>query len=383
MALTPKKTETLNGVKVNHFYVNEDNPYNVAMPTVKFSEIIGVTIHNTNSITVASGTTEAEQYTRATRNGHMGTVVVHFYIDEYCAWQNLPLTLSSWHAGDGSGNGNRKTISIEIIGPSQKAEDNGAKIAGYLLAKYNLPIERLYRHKDWNGKNCPEYILPHWDSFKEKVKTEMAKCKGTNAAGTTAIVYKVRDSKGNILGSYANIDNAKANCSEGCQVIDNSGKVVYTTATATTTATTPVNNGEKINVKYRVYAAGGWLPEVINCEDISENGYAGIERYPIKRLAAQSDKGTLSYRVHLRNGGWLNWISQYDINNSKTGYAGLSQVDLDAIQIKLDDLPGYTVRYRVSNTGTSSYYPWVIGLEDYAGVFGKSIDKVQIEIIKV
>lgn len=122
MALTPKKTETLNGLKVNHFYVNEDNPNGVAMPTAKMTNVIGVTIHNTNTITVSSNTTMAEQYTRATRNGHMGTVVVHFYVDEYCAWQNLPLTLSSWHAGDGSGDGNRKTISIEIIGSSNEAE---------------------------------------------------------------------------------------------------------------------------------------------------------------------------------------------------------------------------------------------------------------------
>ena len=70
----------------------------------------------------------AEQYTRATVNGNMKDVRVHFYVDDVCAWQNLPLSLSGWHAADGSGNGNRKTISIEVIGNSSKAEDNAAKL---------------------------------------------------------------------------------------------------------------------------------------------------------------------------------------------------------------------------------------------------------------
>ena len=65
------------------------------------------------------------------------------------------------------------------------------------------------------------------------------------------------------------------------------------------------------------------------------------------------------------------------------GYAGIWEMDIDAIQAKLENAPGYEVRYRVSNLNTNSYYPWVLGLEDYAGVFGKAIDKVQMEIVKI
>lgn len=118
-------------------------------------KIIGVTIHNTDWISVASGTTPAEQYTRATVNGNMNDVRVHYYCDNVCAWQNLPLTLSGWHAADGSGNGNRRTIAIECIMSSayndrdKKSEDNCAKLAAALLKKYNLSIDHLYTHTHW------------------------------------------------------------------------------------------------------------------------------------------------------------------------------------------------------------------------------------------
>ena len=129
--LKPDKTTNLGGVTVNEFLLTKHNPRNIAMPSVSMEgKIIGVTIHNTSWISVAKGTTPAEQYTRATYNGNMNDVRVHYSVDHTCAWQNLPLELSGWHAADGSGNGNRKTIAIECIMSSaynandQKSEDN-------------------------------------------------------------------------------------------------------------------------------------------------------------------------------------------------------------------------------------------------------------------
>ena len=48
--------------------------------------------------------------------------------------------------------------------------------------------------------------------------------------------------------------------------------------------------------------------------------------------------------------------------------------------MELVNCPGYKIQYRVSPTGKNTYYSWVTGLEDYAGVIGKPIDKVQIKI---
>ena len=104
--LRPDTTTTLNEVKINEYLLTKHNPNRIDMPSVSMeSKVIGVTVHNTDWISVASGTTPAEQYTRATVNGNMNDVRVHYYVDNTCAWQNLPHSLSGWHAADGSGNG--------------------------------------------------------------------------------------------------------------------------------------------------------------------------------------------------------------------------------------------------------------------------------------
>ena len=165
--LRPDTTTTLNGVKINEYLLTKHNPNHINMPSVSMeSKVIGVTVHNTDWISVASGTTPAEQYTRATVNGNMKDVRVHYYVDDVCAWQNLPLSLSGWHAADGSGNGNRRTVSIECIMSSaynstdKKSEDNCARLAAALLKKYGLDI---------NGKQ----VYPAPKSYVRGTKIEL------------------------------------------------------------------------------------------------------------------------------------------------------------------------------------------------------------------
>lgn len=232
--LKPDKTTTLGGVTVNEYLLTKHNPNKIDMPSVSMEgRIIGVTIHNTPWITTAAGTTPAEQYTRATVNGNMKDVRVHYYVDNTCAWQNLPLTLSGWHAADGDGNGNRRTIAIECIMSSayndkdKKSEDNCARLAAALLKKYKLGINALYTHNHWySGKYCPAYILPHWDKFKAKVKSYM------NTSSSAKQLYRVRKSWSNAksqIGAYSSLENAKKACKAGYSVFNNSGKAVYPT----------------------------------------------------------------------------------------------------------------------------------------------------------
>lgn len=231
--LKPDKTTTLGGVTVNEYLLTKHNPNKIDMPSVSMEgRIIGVTIHNTPWITTAAGTTPAEQYTRATVNGNMRDTRVHYYVDNVCAWQNLPLSLSGWHAADGDGNGNRRTIAIECIMSSayndkdKKSEDNCARLAAALLKKYKLGINALYTHNHWySRKYCPAYILPHWDKFKAKVQSYM------NSGSSAKQLYRVRkswsDAKSQI-GAYSSLENAKKACKAGYSVFDNSGKAVYT-----------------------------------------------------------------------------------------------------------------------------------------------------------
>ena len=222
--LKPDTATKMNDVTVHEYLLTKHNPNKIAMPTASMDgKVIGITIHNTDWINTSPDTTPAEQYTRATVNGNMKDVRVHYYVDDKCAWHNLPLTLCGWHAADGSGNGNRRTIAIECIMSSayndkdKKSEDNCARLAAALLKTYNLDINHLYTHTHWlnvrDGKSgtvdqlntmyhsykmCPAYILPHWAAFKAKVAKYMgstaqdASAPSSSAPNTASEPYRVR-----------------------------------------------------------------------------------------------------------------------------------------------------------------------------------------------
>ena len=90
-------------------------------------------------------------------------------------------------------------------------------------------------------------------------------------------------------------------------------------------------NTSKGNVFYKVHYKGGkWLPEVKN-----RNDYAGSYNKPIDGFMIKSDTKQLTYRVHLRKTNkWLPWVTGYNQNDSKNGYAGILGQEIDAIQIK-------------------------------------------------
>lgn len=165
-----------------------------------------VTVHNTEDIAEARGTNDAEQYTRATwPNANMADVRVHYYIDETDCWQNLREDEVGWHAGDGNyGPGNDTSLAIEIImdgsgsAADRAAEDRGALLAAILLDRHGLGIDRLKAHKDWSGKFCPIYILPHWAQFVAKVEAHLAVIRGREEGSTYMLELPLlaRDDRG-------------------------------------------------------------------------------------------------------------------------------------------------------------------------------------------
>ncbi len=191
--LEPDKVYDINGVTVKDYFLTEHNPYGIELPKKRKKPLLGITIHNTEAIAAAEGTTMSEQYSRATVYGNMGTTRVHYYVDDTEAWHDLPDNWCGWHAADGAGDGNTATIAIEVIGKSARAEENAVKLAAGLLKTYGLSADCLYTHSHWLNvragckgsreylntlhniyKNCPAYILPHWDEFEKRVAEELA-----------------------------------------------------------------------------------------------------------------------------------------------------------------------------------------------------------------
>ena len=297
--LNPDNTFTINGVLVKEYLLTEHNPNNIDMPIVSLpSSPIGVTIHNTDWITTLECTNPSEQYTRATVNGNMKDVRVHYYVDNVCAWQNLPLTLSGWHAADGSGDGNRKTIAIECImsggysGKDQKSEDNAARLAAYILYKYNLTINNLYTHTHWlnvrdgivgdvdylnTSKNpykwCPLYILPHWSKFKNKVQKYLTALNSGDVSSTNEKkeLYRVRKTwqdASSQIGAYSNFENAKKACRAGYSVFGSQGNILYSVPATSHASTTHTTTTSTTSTKPKADIAG--LQRVLN------NGGAGL-----------------------------------------------------------------------------------------------------------
>ena len=88
------------------------------------------------------------------------------------------------------------------------------------------------------------------------------------------------------------------------------------------------------NIYYKVHYKGGkWLPEVKNRED-----YAGLYNKPADGLMMRTDtEKTIKYAVHLRSSNrWLPFVSGYDENDFKNGYAGILGQEIDAVKIYLE-----------------------------------------------
>ena len=129
-------------------------------------------------------------------------VSFHIAVDETQAIQGLPFDRNSWSCGDGgTGNGNRKSISVEICRPTHadkslytQAEENAVYVVARLLYANQLSIEKLKKHQDWSGKTCPNVLLTegHWNTFKDRVNTVLkaihnGECSSQLSSGTTAV----------------------------------------------------------------------------------------------------------------------------------------------------------------------------------------------------
>lgn len=188
--LTPTNTFTTpNGIEVKEKMIPGAKRPNRLLNTPE-NKPLYITIHNTDDINEAPGTNDAEQYARATFNGRMNGVYVHYYIDETDCWHILPNNEVGYHADDlyRADGGNRTSLAIEIIEETGKmakdisAEDRGARLAAWLLHYYGLGIDRLTTHQHWNGKYCPYFILPHWNEFRAKVEQYMKELEKPAAA---------------------------------------------------------------------------------------------------------------------------------------------------------------------------------------------------------
>ena len=144
-------------------------------------------------------------------------------------------------------------------------------------------------------------------------------------------------------------------------------------------ATKPNVSNSKVNVFYRVKTqAHGWLGEVKNLED-----YAGYKNSAITGLAIKVDKGSIKYRVHIKGGQWLPYVTGYDVNNSMNGWAG-NNLAIDLIEVYYNTpgniRPYKKAKYKVNNYDWQYDTEKTKGQDGYAGAKNVTATKFQIVI---
>ena len=286
-----------------------------------------VTIHNTSNDAAA-----ANEISYMISNSN--STSYHIAVDDKQAIQGIPFTRNAWHAGDGaSGNGNRKSIGIEICysksGGSKytAAEENAVYVAARVLHKFNLPIDRLKKHQDWSGKKCPHRILDEgrWASFKERVNTVLKAIKagttsGSLSAGTTAINKPASSSSSSSsssttfkVGDYNNYVTTTDNLN------------VRSSRSASASILTTIPKGTKIKIGYIMYE-GNKTTGTTLWGGTTYNGQTGFvsmnyvkpytEPVVTTGTASKFEVGSLNKKVRIINCTTLNTHSSRDLTSA-------------------------------------------------------------------
>lgn len=187
-------------MKINQKLVSESK-YNIKCPYEMKPEFI--VVHNT-----ANDASAANEISYMVRNNN--EVSFHFAVDNEEIWQGVPLNRNTWNAGDGAeGIGNRKGISIEICYSKSggerfmNSEILASKFIAELLHERNWGIDKVTKHQDYNGKNCPHRTMSlGWDRFLKMIQEQLDELKNTG------ILYRVQ------VGAFINKANAEVLANE-------------------------------------------------------------------------------------------------------------------------------------------------------------------------
>lgn len=204
---------------------------------------------------------------------------------------------------------NSNSIGIEMCctnsDVSQTTVDNTIELVKYLMVKYNIPASNVIRHYDVTNKMCPAPMVNNptrWEAFKIALN-------GSSSPVPTP--------KGKSYKTYDNVKNkwlpaVKIGTSDYAGNFGNS------------------ISGLKIEgYTYKSYdmIKKRWLPAVTGVSD-----YAGNLKNDMGAIAIKSND--LKYRVRLKKSKrWLSWVTGYNTNDFKNGFAGNLNEPIDAIQI--------------------------------------------------
>lgn len=291
------------------------------------------------------------------------TYAVHHVmeLDGSTVYNTVPENRLCWHVG----NGNYATIGIELahaVNASDFARQWGeaVKWTGDELRAHGWDTSRLLSHYEaarrWGGSDHTDpngYFRSYgktWLEFKQAVSAYLG----------SGYVAPIAPTDGN-GGTYRPPASA-------------------------TRAAFPKSTGKSVNIHYALHSRyGAWNEAVTDFNDSDSEGFAGVPYGTHDMLIAWTDTGTVRYRVHTKEGGWLGWVQAADYSDSVNGMAGIWGQSIDGVQMYYIT-PGGDYRqvyYRSQDVAHAGYWDEVCddgstyGGDDYAGMYGCALDRLQ------
>ncbi len=214
----------------------------------------------------------------------------------------------------------------------QTGQKNNTKATG------NASYGNCVKIKHSNGYYT---LYAHLQDVKVKLNEKVSKGQVIGYMGNTGrsfgshTHFEVRNEKDNRINPTPYIDSELPTANKiTYQVYDNKKKKWLPNVKVNTNSYAG-NFGNAVSglkldkLKYRVHdkIKNKWLPFVEG-----RTNYAGNLGNTVDGIQIEN----ATYRVHIKNGGWLSWVSKVD--NTNNGYAGIYGKEIDAIQIKKDNL---------------------------------------------
>lgn len=131
-----------------------------------------IAIHETANTNVGAN---ADAHSRLQINGNKREASWHYQVDDKEIIQSFEDNIKCWHVG----NYNDRAIAIEICvnkdGDFKKAVENAVALTKHLMAKHNIPIDKVKQHNYFTGKDCPTNLRNGskgitWNDFINMVK---------------------------------------------------------------------------------------------------------------------------------------------------------------------------------------------------------------------
>lgn len=308
---------------------------------------VGIFIHND----AGSQNANAAFYQKWLQTHNLENGFAHYYVAQDGILQAEDDINHAWHCGDTAGNNNYLSIEVcQSMGDLEvfkKNEEKALQLAAQKCKQYGIePNQNTIRlHQEVYATSCPHRSV--------EIHGGASGCK-------TYFINRIRELMG----------------------LAEMPKVIYTGASNTVK---PAQTGDTgVVFTYGVKSGGRILPFVTNLSD-----FAGIQGIPITDAAIKVNKGSVKYRVHIKGGGWLPYVTGCNWNDPNNGYAGNGQI-IDAIEVYYstpEDIVnkyGYQkAQYRISPVN-GNYYSWQYdnetgnGQDGYAGCFGVAMDRFQL-----